>query len=312
MSDAPTTSRRMRVSLLGLGFVVLAVVVAGIALRDELPAVLDAAGRIPWWRLLGAVALVVLGLLATAQVWRACLARLGSPVSTAAARRIFFPSQVGKYLPGSIWPFLAQQRFARGYGVPGGIALLAGAVFLAVHAMTAVLVAAVLLVSQPVIVHRYGWFALCVPLALVALHPKVVTALARRLAARSGAEAPVLRWPDLAGALAWMLPTWLCYGVAGYLLAAPFGGSPVPLALACTGAFALGWLVGLVVFIAPAGIGAREAVLIVVLTPLVGVAAATSVSILLRVCHTLADTGLALSYGLTGTRRGRAIRPEPR
>lgn len=303
MGDVPAVRPAFPVKLLGIGFVVVAIGVAAFALRDKLPDVLDAAGRIAWWRQLTAVVLIVLGLLATAQVWRSCLAGLGSPVSTTAARQIFFPSQIGKYLPGSIWPFLAQQRFAREHGVPGGLALLAGAVFLAVHAVTAVLVSALLLISQPGVIGRYGWVAVIAPVALVALHPKVINTLARRLAARSGAEAPVLRWSDLVSPLAWMLPAWLGYGVAGYLLAAPFGGSFGPLALACTGAFALGWLVGMVVFAAPAGVGAREAVLILVLSPLVGVPAAASVSILLRVGHTLADTGLALAFGLTRTRR---------
>src|SRR5262245_64481590 len=80
---------------------------------------LDALGKIAWWRPVLAFAGIVLGLLATAEVWKHCLAALGSPVSSAAAREIFFPAQVGKYLPGSVWPFLAQMKFARERGVPG-------------------------------------------------------------------------------------------------------------------------------------------------------------------------------------------------
>jgi len=63
--------------------------------------------------------------------------------------------------------------------------------------------------------------------------------------------------------------------------------------------------VGLVVFIAPAGMGAREAVLILALTPLVGVAAATTISLILRVGHTLADVLLGLRYGLVRARRAK-------
>ncbi|OLF06337.1 hypothetical protein BLA60_32395 [Actinophytocola xinjiangensis] len=299
----PKPSRRA--DLLAIVFVVVAVGLAGWALRDQLPDVVDSLGAIDWWRLPLALAAIVLGLLATAEVWKHCLAALGSRVTSGAARQIFFPAQVGKYLPGSIWPFLAQVRFAREHGVPGGMALLAGSVFLVVHAVTSVLVGGLLLISQPDLVGRFGWAWVCLPLALVLLHPKVINLLARKLAGRSGIEPPVLRWPDLVAPLAWMFPAWIGYGVGGYLLADPFTDSVVTLALVCTGAFALGWIVGLVVFIAPAGVGAREAVLILALTPLLGVAAATTVSLVLRVAHTVADMLLALRYGLVRMKRDR-------
>ncbi|HEX2130613.1 MAG TPA: lysylphosphatidylglycerol synthase domain-containing protein [Actinophytocola sp.] len=301
-APAPPRASR-RADLLAVVFVVVAVGLAGWALRDQLPNVVDSLGQIDWWRMVLALAAIVAGLLATAEVWKHCLSALGSRVGSTAARRIFFPAQVGKYLPGSIWPFLAQMRFAREHGVPGGLALLAGSVFLVVHAVTSVLVGALLLISQPSLVNQFGWAGVCIPLALVLLHPKVINVLARKLAGRSGVEPPVLRWRHLVAPIAWMFPAWLGYGLGGYLLADPFTDSVVVLALVCTGSFALGWIVGLVVFIAPAGVGAREAVLILALTPLTGVAAATTVSLVLRVAHTLADILLALRYGLIRARR---------
>ena len=300
---APKPSRRA--DLLALVFVVVAVGVAVWALRDDFPSMLDALGRISWWRPLVAFAGIVLGLLATAEVWKHCLGALGSPVSSRDAREIFFPAQVGKYLPGSVWPFLAQMKFARERGVPGGMALLAGSVFLVVHTVTSVLVGALLLVSQPELVDRFGWAGLCIPLALIVLHPKVINFLARKLAKRSGTEAPVLRWSGLVRPLLWMLPAWLGYGLAAYVLADPFTDSVVQLAVVCTGAFALGWLVGLLVFLAPAGVGAREAVLVLALTPLLGGGPAATVSLLLRVGHTIADLLLALRYGLVRARRAK-------
>jgi uncharacterized membrane protein YbhN (UPF0104 family) len=307
VTDVPTTPKPSRkADLLAVVFVVVAVGVAVWALKDDFPSMLDSLGDIAWWRPIVAFAGIVGGLLATAEVWKHCLAALGSPVTSAAAREIFFPAQVGKYLPGSVWPFLAQMKFARERGVPGGAALLAGSVFLVVHAVTSVLVGALLLVSQPDLVSKFGWAGLCIPLALVVLHPKVINWLARKLAKRSGSTAPVLRWSGLVKPLLWMLPAWLGYGVAGYVLADPFTDSVVQLAVVCTGAFALGWLVGLLVFLAPAGVGAREAVLILALTPLLGAPAAATVSLMLRVGHTLADLLLALRYGLARARRTRA------
>jgi glycosyltransferase 2 family protein len=307
-ADAPVAvpRRRRLADLLAICFVVVAIGVAGWALRDQLPDIADALRHLGWWRPMLALALVIAGLLATAEVWKHCLAALGSPVSSGAARRIFFPAQVGKYLPGSVWPFLAQIRFAREFGVPGGRALLAGSIFLVVHTATSVLVGALLLISQPGLAGRLGWLGACLPAALVLLHPKLIRFLSRRLAGRADAAPPVLRASALVRPVLWMVPAWVAYGAAGFLLAEAFTGRALQLAVACTAAFALGWLVGLLVFVAPAGVGAREGILVLALTPIIGLAEATTVSVLLRVVHTLADVLLALGYGIVRAPRNTA------
>lgn len=288
--------------LLGLAFVLIAVAIAGYAIRDQFDDVRVAIWSIQWWRPVCSLALVVAGLLCTAQVWRGCLAALGRRLPTSTTNQIFFPAQVGKYLPGSVWPFLAQVHLARRCGVPGGLALLSGAVFLTLHLATAVMAAATLLLTQPTVVGRLGWTAVLAPLSLLLLHPKAVNTLARRIGRRSGITPPQLTWSHLAVPAAWMVPAWLGYGVAGYLVAEPFTGSSAKVAVLCVGGFAAGWLVGLLVFVAPAGVGAREAMLVLALAPVTGLVAATIVSVILRLCHTVADVGLALGYGLV---RGR-------
>lgn len=290
--------RRGRADLLAIAFVLVTGVIALYAFWDELPSIGDAMTRIAWWRVLVSVALVVVGLLATAEVWRHCLTALGSPISTRAVRRIFFPAQLGKYLPGAVWPFLAQMRLARQHGIPGPRALLAGAMFMAIHMITAVLVTALLLVSEPALIDRFEWGVFVVPVALILIHPGVVSAIARRVD-RSGAELPRLSWADVLRPTLWMAPAWLCYGAACWVLADAFPGPTGRLALGSTGGFALSWLIGVVIVLAPAGVGARETVIALLLTPLIGGPAAASVGILLRVCHTVADVGLALAFGVT-------------
>lgn len=289
---------RRGADLLAIAFVLVAVGVATWALWGELPSIAAAVTRIAWWRVAAATALVVAGLLATAEVWRACLAGLGSSVSASGARRIFFPAQVGKYLPGAVWPFLAQMRLAREQGVPGGLALLAGATFMAVHIVTSVIVGALLLISEPTLLDRFAWVALGAPFALVLLHPKIVSAIARKVARADQAIAP-MGWSAVLRPILWMVPAWVCYGAAAWLLANTFGGPSLQLAVVSTGGFALSWLVGVLIVIAPAGVGARETVIALALAPIIGVAAAASVGLVLRVCHTVADVGLAVRFGVT-------------
>lgn len=297
-ADVPAPKSRGRADVVGIAFVLVIVVVAAWALWDELPSVWRAMLRVGWWRVLLAVVSATAGLLATAEVWRHCLAALGARVRPAAARRIFFPAQAGKYLPGSVWPFIAQVRYARLYDVRPSLALLAGTVFLVVHLVTSVLVSALLLVSQPTLFDRFGWFGLAGLASLVLLHPRLQAFLVRKLSRRSDVRPPNLGWRDVGRPLAWMVPAWACYGLSGWLLAGPLGGYTPVVFVMSTGAFALGWLVGLLVVFAPAGVGAREAALVLAFTPALGIAGATTVALLLRVVHTAADVGLGLRYGL--------------
>jgi uncharacterized membrane protein YbhN (UPF0104 family) len=60
-----------------------------------------------------------------------------------------------------------------------------------------------------------------------------------------------------------------------------------------TGAVAAAYLVGVLVVIAPAGVGAREATLGLLLAPTLGVPAAAAVALLSRLVHTVGDLALA-------------------
>ena len=66
----------------------------------------------------GALACVLAALVCTMLVWRALMAGLGSPLSVGVASRVLFVGQLGKYLPGSVWPVLAQMELASDHKVP--------------------------------------------------------------------------------------------------------------------------------------------------------------------------------------------------
>ncbi len=55
---------------------------------------------------------------ATLRQWQALLAGLGSPLRTTTAGRIFFIGQLGKYIPGSVWPVLTQMELGARAKVP--------------------------------------------------------------------------------------------------------------------------------------------------------------------------------------------------
>lgn len=239
---------------------------------------------------------VLCGLSASLLAWRAVLADLGSPLPVPAAGRIFFLGQLGKYVPGSVWPLIAQMELARAHHVPRSRSGVVGLLTVAVSLLAGLVIAACTLPFMSAdALQRYWWAFLAVPVVGVALLPPVFNGLldrALRLLRRGGLARP-LSARGVAAALAWSTLAWLAFGVQVWLLGRSLGAdeaSALPLAV---GGFALAWVLGFLFVVAPAGAGVREVALVVTLAPVLGRDDAVLVALASRVLMTLGDLLLA-------------------
>ena len=124
-----------------------------------------------------------------------------------------------------------------------------------------------------------------------------------RLTRRPPLEQP-LAGRAIAGALAWALISWTCYGLQIWLMAIRLGAPYGTGALLATGGFAFAWCVGFLVVFAPAGAGVRDVVLVAILSPTLGVGNATAVALVSRVLLTVADLITAAVAAGFGRRSG--------
>jgi glycosyltransferase 2 family protein len=291
--------RRLRQLVAGL---FLAAVVALVV--EQWPQVRPLLGRLSWPAVAGATAAVAAGNLATFCSWRALLADLGFALPFRAGLRVFFLGQLGKYLPGSVWPALTQMELGRDYRVPQRVSGAAAAVTMLLAVATGLLVAAVLLpLGGAGVPDQYRWAALALPVMVLLAAPPVLNRLlsvALRAARRAPLPAPV----SLGGACraaAWALAAWLVFGVQVWLLARQLqAGGGLALLLVCTGAFAGAWSIGFLLVAAPAGAGVREGALILLLGATVGRPEATVVGIVSRMAFLAADLGWAGVAALVG------------
>jgi hypothetical protein len=244
-------------------------------------------------------ALVLLSLLATMQVWRSLLAAAGSRVPLAGAARIFFVGQIGKYLPGAVWPVLAQMELGQAQRIPrrrsATVAVITMLVSLAAGLLTAAAATVAGLTGSAT--GGYGWAFLAVPVLLVGLHPRVLNPVIDRLlrlAHRPPQEVP-LTLRAIVVATLWAVLYWLLSGAAVWLLAVRLGATDGRTFLLATGGFAFAWCAGFLVVLAPAGAGVREVVLVASLSPVLTVGQATAVALASRLLTTVGDL---LSAGL--------------
>ena len=257
---------------------------------------------IAWGPLLVGSLLTLLGYAWNVRLWAWSVRWWRQRFRFAAALRIWFLSNLARFIPGTVWQFAGLAAMSRAEGVSVVAAttaiLLQQVALLVTGALLALALAPELLEAWARALpaaSRVGSFAakvggwthalpiagrLALVLALFALcvvAVPLVLPFASRLARRLGKGATLLlptpSLGEMAGYVAAHLLTWLAYGVAFWLfcraLAYP-APSAAPSFGVAVGAFLVSYVAGIVVVVAPGGLGVREAVLTAVLTPVTG------------------------------------------
>ena len=239
-------------------------------------------------------------------VWTVVLRRLGADAGPSWVG-LWFKSQLGKYLPGTVWQYAGRLTLARSRGVPVQTGLASIAVEVLASVIAAALVAALAL---PLVFAFALWAACALVCGLAFAWRRSIAAAAGRLAAPLLARidratvAAGLRSVPQAGAL--YVVTWLLYGTAFWLTAHSLFAVPASSLLHYIGVFAIAWTVGFVVVFAPGGIGVREAVLVALLSGRLGEAHAIALAAASRLVLSAIDlAGGATALALPLLRRPR-------
>jgi uncharacterized membrane protein YbhN (UPF0104 family) len=277
------------------------------AVMRQWAGVSDSLATVGWSRVALATGLALIALAFNTLSWRTVMMSVGLQAPLREASGVFLVSQAGKYVPGAVWPVVAQAEFARAHGVTRARATVGSLVAMAVGVVMAAVVGAVALAAfSPGSVLRYWWVLLIAAVLAVTLVPPVLTkllALALRVLRREG-EPPRIGGKALAVSAGWSALNWATLGAQAWVLLAALGGSDATYGLA-TGAFALAWLVGFVIVFAPAGLGPREYALALFLGSIVTGPQALALALVSRFAMTLAD---AIGLGLGGlARRSRRV-----
>lgn len=218
---------------------------------------------------------------------------LGAPSSFARVFKLNFSTNLGKYIPGGIWPVFGRLTLGPKLGLPRrivapGMVLEAG---LSIAGGLMVFFASLVFGGvMPRGTQPWQWVALAA-IVLVGTSPPVfrrVLALGFRLA-KVDAPVPRLSFGATLALVVYYGVAWFVAGVAFRLYTlALVAGAPGNV-LQYAGIYAAASVAGLVVLLAPGGIGVREGVISLLLAPLVGPAMATVVGFSARIWSTLVE-----------------------
>ena len=277
-------------ALVCLGFVAATLVSQWSEVRDRI------ADASPGWLVL-AVVCAAAAMTWIAWCWEDSLGLVGHRPGRRRVIAWYYSGEIGKYVPGGVWPVVGRGELARRGGVPASRAYPSVALSLATLYLAGLTVAAVLVpldLAQQA--ESPGALALLVllPLGLAALHPAVlgrVRSVVVRLIGR-GAGVPLPEWRATATVVLRYVPAWLFIWAATWLVARALVPDPPILRIGI--ATTLSWVAGFVAVPVPAGAGVREAVFVASSGMAGGVAA--TVAIASRLAFVLVDVaGLVLT-----------------
>lgn len=256
------------------------------------------------------VTLVVASTVLIGTIWHMLLRDNGVSLSWIQAQIIIAIAQFGKYLPGNIGQHVGRVALAREAGIPVPITL--NAVLIEILwgtgiAASLALLSLILSVDSHALVGMNLQFSplqlgavivllLCVPWLGIGLLNRCPPELAKYLPGWRVIYAPRLRT-----ALAVALLFLLCFVIMGLILKLQshwlFSSNNGNLfELTCL--FAVAWLAGYLIPGAPGGLGVREAMMVLLFSPILGSGTAVGLGVTLRVTTTMGDF-VAFLLGLT-------------
>ena len=255
------------------------------------------------------VVLIVFSIAIVGTIWQFLLRDNCILTSWKQAQIILYITQFGKYLPGNIGQHVGRVVMARDIGIPVPIILntmviemLWGA---GIGAGLSILALLLFVDGQVLGLNvNVGPLQLGLGVALLFFMPwlgigflnKYLPKLAKRL---SGGG--VIATPKLLTALMVAVLFLLCFVIMGLILklqAQWFFGVTKGNVIELTCLFSVAWLAGYLLPGAPAGLGVREAMMVLLLSPVLGAGTAVGLSITLRVTTTVGDA-VAFMLGLT-------------
>jgi glycosyltransferase 2 family protein len=270
--------------------------------RSEIADALSSAE--PGWLVVGGVT----GLIAMASIgvnWLLILRRAGAAAPWRRGMSWFFVGQLGKYVPGGIWPIVGQAELAHRGATPRGAAYFSTAMSMVATFLAAATVAAITgLISPsdgrlvPALITAalaVGFVVLAAPAARSALHDLAGRATTREL------RLPDPRW--FVAAIARHVPIWLAFsGMNVFAVVALGADLDAPLVVELIFVTCISWMAGFVVVGVPGGIGVRETIFITMTTASLGAGVAVSAAVLSRVVSIAVDLiGAAVSVPIART-----------
>ena len=237
------------------------------------------------------------------RIWLSLLSKLGSSLSFWKMLKIWFLSNLGKYLPGKVWTVVGTIYLLEKEGVPKRKGLTTAIIGQALSVLSALLLSFILLgytlyekifSKNPLVFFLAVFFSIAVFIFIT--YPKLLEMVINfglRLVKKEGISLE-LKAKDLLLYLIYYTLSWLLFGLAFMFFVKSVTPVEWNLYFSLTGAFAFSLTIGFLAVFVPGGLGVREGILVLLLSLYFPLPVATLLSIFSRLWISLVEIGGAL------------------
>ena len=240
-------------------------------------------------------------LIGQAIIWQQIVSDLVMPMAWRTGLRTWMISNMGRYLPGSVWHLVGRVVMGQGAGVSRASGALGVLLEQSLQLLSALLIVGLSLPFWPEdsFVRSWSWLAWLVPLGFVVIHPRLFFPLLNMLLSRLGRDriAATLSYHTMWRYTVYYLLDHLANGLslACAILALE---APVSVVPAVIGGALFAWTVGYLTILAPGGLGVREVIVTEALGPVVGREVAAVGAFLWRAANIVTEALGALIFDL--------------
>lgn len=262
-----------------------------------------------WGYLLLSIAAGIITFVLLSALWGVIIAGFGHRLRVSESYRVFYLSNLGRYIPGKVWQLFGILYLAGRKGIPPARATIS---FVAVQLFAipaSFLVFAVMAGFRPALLEKitaalgmdviYVFVAVMIALSLaIMLFPEPIFSLTDRILRRfKWGELPFrMKRRTAIGLYLGYVVAWTCYGFAFWCFLRGVSGSGEVGVVAAIGCFNGAYQIGYLALFAPGGIGPRELILGLLLGPFLG-PLAPAVAVLARIWSIVLE-GLAALIAL--------------
>jgi hypothetical protein len=224
------------------------------------------------------------------EIWRFVLRSLGEDFAAWPARDAWAKSLVARYVPTNVLMPVVRVLAAERHGVSKRVTLASVAYEVLLALCAAVIAGAYFVITLPSLEDKPARFAILavIPAVLVLLHPRVFQRLADFGLRKLGRESLPLSLPfgRVLTIVCLYMGSWVLIGIGTFAFASSLHDLDVGDLPYVAASYPVAFCVAVLTFIAPSGLGTRDATLATALSAVLPGAVATAIAVALRIFQT--------------------------
>jgi len=268
--------------------------------------------RIPFENLQVNIPLLILSMLALvfhfvsySTSWQQIMKALGSPITLAQSTWMIATTQIGKYLPGKVWYMIGRVYVGRKASIEGKSL----AISMVIETFLLHVTGGMIFLISTAIAGNYDvkWLivsAILIVLAVITLHPRILRTVSNfflRIMKRPEIDSS-LSYGQIIRVSLYFFGLWFGQIAGFYLLISAIYPIHISYIFNLASAYTLAWIGGSLAVITPGGLGVREGVMTLLLSPILPLPLAIAISFITRVWITIVEV-LVFFVGLLIRRR---------